>query len=95
MIISDPVAASAVPAAVTPLVPAAVPPHAPGHVAVAALVEVKSMGGSNFIRPDRVIAIQTSPTGSSVIVMEGGTSVHSSETTRVIAARIEAADKDR
>lgn len=61
----------------------------------AALVEVRSLGGVNFVRPDRVIAIQTSPTGTSLIVMEGGTTVHSSETTKVIAERIAAADRDR
>lgn len=62
---------------------------------VAALVEVRSLGGINFVRPDRVIAIQMSPTGASLIVMEGGTTVHSSETTKVIAERIAAADRDR
>ncbi len=62
---------------------------------VAALVEVRSLGGINFVRPDRVIAIQMSPTGTSLIVMEGGTTVHSSETTKVIADRIAAADRDR
>lgn len=62
---------------------------------VAALVEVRSLGGVNFVRPDRVIAIQTSPTGTSLIVMEGGTTVHSSEATKVIAERIAAADRDR
>jgi hypothetical protein len=77
-------------------------PAAPARVAapgaaesVPGLVEVKSLGGTNFVRPDRVIAIQSSPTGASLIVMEGGTTVHSSESTRAIAARIEAADKDR
>lgn len=58
-----------------------------------ALVEVKSMGGTNFVRPDRVVAVQTTPTGGTVIVMEGGTMVNSSETTKVIAARLEAAGK--
>jgi hypothetical protein len=66
-----------------------------GSASVPGLVEVKSLGGTNFVRPDRVIAIQSSPTGTSLIVMEGGTTVHSSESTRAIAARIEAADKDR
>jgi len=60
---------------------------------VTALVEVKSMGGTNFVRPDRVVAVQTTPTGGTVIVMEGGTMVNSSETTKVIAARLEAAGK--
>jgi hypothetical protein len=69
---------------------------APGGLgSVPGLVEVKSLGGTNFVRPDRVIAIQSSPTGTSLIVMEGGTTVHSSESTRAIAARIEAADQHR
>ena len=55
------------------------------------LVEVKSLGGTNFVRADRVIAIQTTAQGTTVIVMEGGGSVNSSEATKVLAARIEAA----
>jgi hypothetical protein len=55
------------------------------------LVEVKSLGGSNFVRPDRVMVVQTSPTGGTVIVMEGGAIVNSSEATRVVAERVEAA----
>ena len=58
---------------------------------MAQLVEVKSLGGVNFVRSDRVIAVQTSSTGTTVIVMEGGTIVNSSESTRVVAARLEAA----
>jgi len=49
----------------------------------------------NFVRPDRVIAIQTSPTGATVIVMEGGAVVNSSETTLAVAARLRAAEDDR
>lgn len=59
---------------------------------MAKLIEVKSLGGTNFVRPDRVIAVQTSATGSTVIVMEGGAVVNSSETTTVIAARLSAAE---
>lgn len=59
--------------------------------ALTALVEVKSLGGVNFVRPDRVIAVQTSATGTTVIVMEGGSQVNSSETTAVVAARLTAA----
>jgi hypothetical protein len=58
---------------------------------VTRFVEVKSLGGTNFVRPDRVVVVQTSPTGTSTIVMEGGTVVNSSEATAVIAARLEAA----
>jgi hypothetical protein len=60
---------------------------------MATLLEVKSLGGTNFVRPDRVIAVQTTPTGTTVIVMEGGTIVNSSEATKVIAARLEEAVK--
>jgi hypothetical protein len=55
------------------------------------LVEVKSLNGTNYVRPERVIAVQTSPTGTTVIVMDGGTTVNSSETTKVVVARLEAA----
>lgn len=59
---------------------------------MAALIEVKSLGGINFVRPDRVIAVQTSATGSTVIVMEGGAQVNSSETTTAVATRLRAAE---
>lgn len=58
---------------------------------MAALIEVKSLGGMNFVRPDRVIAVQTSATGSTVIVMEGGHQVNSSETTLAVAGKLRAA----
>ena len=54
------------------------------------LVEVKSMGGTNYVRADMVVALQTT-NGATVIVMEGGATVHSSELPKAIAARIEAA----
>jgi hypothetical protein len=57
-------------------------------------MEVKSLGGTNFVRPDRVIAIQTSATGSTVIVMEGGAVVNSSETTIAVAARLRTATEE-
>ena len=56
-----------------------------------ALVEVKSLGGTNFVRPEKVIAVQTSASGNTVIVMEGGATVNSSESTKVIATRLAAA----
>jgi len=58
---------------------------------VSPLVEVKSLGGTNFVRADRVIAIQTTAQGTTVIVMEGGGSINSSEATKILAARIDAA----
>ena len=54
-------------------------------------IEVKALAGTNFLRADLVAAIQTSPTGTSVIVLENGTSIQSSEATKDIASRIEAA----
>jgi hypothetical protein len=54
------------------------------------LVEVKSMGGTNYVRADLVVALQTT-NGATVIVMEGGATVHSSELPKAIAARIETA----
>jgi hypothetical protein len=55
------------------------------------LLEVKSMGGSNFVDAASVIAIQTTPTGQSIIVMQGGATVQSTELPKAIAARIEEA----
>lgn len=53
------------------------------------LLEVKSMGGSNFVNAAFVIAVQTTPTGQSIIVMQGGATVPSTELPKAIAARIE------
>ena len=58
---------------------------------MSSLVEVKSLGGTNFVRADRVISVQTTAQGTTVIVLEGGTQVNSSEPTKVLAARIDAA----
>ena len=55
------------------------------------MIEVKSLAGTNFLRPERVIALQTSPTGTCVIVLDNGATVQSSETTKDVAAKIEAA----
>ena len=58
---------------------------------MSSLVEIKSLGGTNFVRADRVIAIQTTAQGTTVIVMEGGATINSSEPTKILAARIDAA----
>ena len=58
---------------------------------MSSLVEVKSLGGTNFVRADRVIAIQTTAQGTTVIVMEGGATINSSEPTKILAARVDAA----
>ncbi len=59
------------------------------------LIEVKSLAGTNYVKADQVIAVQTTPTGTCTIVMDGGTIVQSSEQTSVVAARIEAALADK
>lgn len=55
---------------------------------MAGLVGVKSQTGTNFIRPERVIAIQIAPTGGSVVVLEGGAQIHSIESTSAIAGKL-------
>jgi len=55
------------------------------------LVRVKCETGWNFIRPDCVIALQTSQRGATIIVMEGGVSISSTEVPTVIARRLAAA----
>lgn len=55
------------------------------------LIEVRALAGTNYLRADLVAAIQTSPTGTSVVVLENGASIPSSETTKEIASRVEAA----
>lgn len=55
------------------------------------LLEVKSMGGTNYVRVDLIVALQTA-NGATVIVMEGGATVYSTEPPKAIAARIEAAE---
>jgi hypothetical protein len=57
------------------------------------LVRVKCLAGWNFVRPDRVIALQTSQTGAALILMEGGISISSTELTTVIARRLAAAGR--
>lgn len=53
------------------------------------LIEVKSLGGVNYVRADLVAAVQMTANGQAAIVLEGGLTIASSETTRAIAARIE------
>jgi hypothetical protein len=55
------------------------------------LVEVKSLGGVNFVRAAHVIAVQQVEQTKCLIVMVGGTIVNCAEPARDIAARIEAA----
>jgi hypothetical protein len=58
------------------------------------LIRVKCMAGWNFVRPDRVIALQTSQTGATLIMMEGGASINSTEFPTVIADRLAAAGRN-
>lgn len=53
-------------------------------------VPVKSLGGTNYVRADVVVAIQTNPSGGAVIVMSTGVLVQSSESPKDIAERLEA-----
>ena len=55
------------------------------------LVEVKSLGGLNFVRAAHVIAVQQVEPTKCSIVMVGGTVVNCAEPARDIAARLEAA----
>ncbi len=54
------------------------------------LLEVKSLGGTNFIRPNIVVAVQTNANGGCSIILESGAIVLSSEKPAEIALRIEA-----
>jgi len=56
-----------------------------------AMVAVKALGGTNYVRAEAVIAVQSTPTGGSVVVMSGGIMVQSSEVSKDVAERIEAA----
>ncbi len=55
------------------------------------LLEVKSLGGFNFVRANIVVALQTNAAGGCTIVLEGGATVMSSEKPADIALRIESA----
>jgi len=58
------------------------------------LVRVKCEGGWNFVRPDCVIALQTtSQRGATLILMEGGISISATELPQVIARRLAAAGR--
>lgn len=56
------------------------------------MFEVRSLGGVNFIRLDKILALQTSPTGQTVVMLEGGVAIQSSEKPSDIAGRIAALD---
>lgn len=60
---------------------------------MADLVRVKCLAGWNFVRADRVIALQTSQTGATNILLEGGVSINSTELPSVIARRLSAAER--
>lgn len=59
---------------------------------MAGLVGVKSQSGTNFVRPEKVVAVQASPTGGTVVILEGGAQIMSIETTTAVAGRIKAAE---
>ncbi len=55
------------------------------------LLEIKSLGGTNFIRPNAIVALQTTAGGGCTVVLENGSVIPSSEKPAEIALRIEAA----
>lgn len=57
------------------------------------LVGVKSFNGTSYVHPEKVIAIQISPTGGSIVVVEGGAQVHSIESSATIAGCLKATSK--
>lgn len=55
-------------------------------------VEVKALGGSNFIRADMVVAVsQNDPRKCSIVVQGGGNSIPCAEPARDVIDRLEAA----
>lgn len=58
---------------------------------MAELIGVKGQVGTSFVRADKVVAIQPSPTGGTAIVLDGGQTVVTSESTTVVAGRIKTA----
>jgi hypothetical protein len=63
-----------------------------GGKSLAKLIEVKSLGGTNFVRPDRGHRRAGLGDRRDRLVMERGAVVNSSETTLVVAARLRAAE---
>lgn len=59
------------------------------------MVAVKALGGTNYVRAEDVIAVQTTPTGGAIVVMTGGVNVQSNEPAKDVASRIEEALKPR
>jgi hypothetical protein len=57
------------------------------------MVAVKALGGTNYVRAEDVMAVQTTPTGGAIVVMKGGVNVQSSEPAKDVASRIEEALK--
>jgi len=51
-------------------------------------IEVKTLAGTNYVRPDMVVAVQTTATGTSIIAMVGGAQVQSSENAKALADKI-------
>ena len=54
-------------------------------------IEIRSMGGVNYIRASEVIAVQFSDPQRCSIMMAGGISISCTEPASEIAARVEAA----
>lgn len=56
------------------------------------LIGVRTHMGLSFVRPERVIAVQAAPTGGTLVLLEGGATVMSMETTTSVAGRIKNAE---
>lgn len=56
------------------------------------LIGVKGQIGMAFVRADKVVAIQPSPVGGTAILLEGGQTVVTSESTTVVAGRVRSAE---
>ena len=52
------------------------------------MVAVRALGGTNYVRSEHVLAVQSTPTGGSVVVMNGGVMVQSSELSKDVAERL-------
>jgi hypothetical protein len=52
------------------------------------MMAIKTLGGTNYVRAEHVMAVQSTPTGGSVVVMNGGVMVQSSELSKDIAERL-------
>jgi hypothetical protein len=55
------------------------------------MVAIKALGGTNYVLAEHVVAVQCTPTGGSLVIMNGGVTVQSSELSKDVAERVAAA----